>query len=107
VVADPLLPMAALGRIFRRIAALPIAAEAAFPQADAKGLITWDVNVASTLCRAHGRAAGRFPAAPLHHKDRSMEAFSLPVAELEPLLVGIPGACLRGLPGARLGPEGK
>lgn len=27
-------------------------------QADAKGLITWDVNVDSTVCRAHQHAAG-------------------------------------------------
>ncbi|WP_435835472.1 recombinase family protein [Streptomyces avermitilis] len=27
-------------------------------QADAKGLITWDVNVDSTICRAHQHAAG-------------------------------------------------
>ncbi|WP_354671541.1 transposase [Streptomyces sp. SRF1] len=27
-------------------------------EADAKGLITWDVNVDSTVCRAHQRAAG-------------------------------------------------
>ncbi|MFB9518210.1 IS5/IS1182 family transposase, partial [Streptomyces purpureus] len=27
-------------------------------EADAKGLITWDVNVDSTVCRAHQHAAG-------------------------------------------------
>jgi transposase len=27
-------------------------------QADAKGLITWEVNVDSTVCRAHQHAAG-------------------------------------------------
>jgi len=27
-------------------------------QADAKGLVTWDVSVDSTVCRAHRRAAG-------------------------------------------------
>lgn len=27
-------------------------------QADAKELITWDINVDSTVCRAHQRAAG-------------------------------------------------
>ncbi|MGX1364985.1 transposase [Streptomyces canus] len=27
-------------------------------QADAKGLITWDVNIDSTVCRAHQHAAG-------------------------------------------------
>ncbi|MCF0082486.1 hypothetical protein [Streptomyces lomondensis] len=27
-------------------------------EADAKGLITWDVNVDSTICRAHQHAAG-------------------------------------------------
>ncbi|WMD06396.1 transposase [Streptomyces sp. FXY-T5] len=27
-------------------------------QADAKGLVTWDVNIDSTVCRAHQHAAG-------------------------------------------------
>lgn len=27
-------------------------------EADAKGLITWDVNIDSTICRAHQHAAG-------------------------------------------------
>lgn len=27
-------------------------------EADAKGLITWDINVDSTVCRAHRHAAG-------------------------------------------------
>lgn len=27
-------------------------------EADAKGLVTWDVNVDSTVCRAHQHAAG-------------------------------------------------
>ncbi|CAM5353496.1 hypothetical protein SGLAM104S_04153 [Streptomyces glaucescens] len=41
-------------------------------EADAKGLITWDVNVDSTVCRAHQHAAGgpRRPSRPPRHRPR-------------------------------------
>ncbi|MFD8979868.1 IS5 family transposase [Streptomyces sp. NPDC059564] len=50
-------------------------------RADAKGLITWDVSVDSTVCRAHQHAAGA--------RKRGTSRRSLPVAETEPAHHGL------------------
>ncbi|MFD8844408.1 hypothetical protein ACPCIX_26250 [Streptomyces pseudogriseolus] len=56
-------------------------------EADSKGLITWDVNVDSTVCRAHQHAAG---AAKRGISRRSRPAESLPSPPTTD--VDVPGA---------------
>ncbi len=57
-------------------------------EADAKGLITWDVNVDSTVCRAHQHAAGAAKRWLSRHRTRLHVRLrvSLPTPEY---LVGI------------------
>jgi transposase len=47
-------------------------------EADAKGLITWDVNVDSTVCRAHRHAAGAAKRGPFGRNRPAASSSSRP-----------------------------